>query len=212
MATYRGEVPYTDPDWISVFNVFKEMADSGILTEGIVTKGNKYAEQDFALERTAFSFNGSWCVNVYNKMNPRLNYGVMLPPVYNEKLPMAIWGGAGSSFVVNGRSQSKQKAIDFLKWLTAEVQQTTFAAETKNLPANKKALSSVDPVLSGFAKGADYTTHPKVWEVNEDDKVIERFAKGIQSIIIGDKTPKEVAQEVQALKEKVMEREKRHKK
>lgn len=212
MATYRGEVPYTDPDWISVFNVFKEMADSGILTEGIVSKGNKYAEQDFALERAAFAFNGSWCVNVYNKMNPNLNYGVMLPPVYNEKSSMAIWGGAGSSFVVNDRSQSKQKAIDFLKWLTAQEQQATFAAETKNLPANKNVLSSIDPILSDFAKGTDFATHPKVWDVNEDDQVIERFVKGIQSIIIGDKRPEEVAKEVQAMKEKVMERESRRKK
>lgn len=210
MATYRGEVPYTDPDWIKVLNIFKTLADRGAFVKGIVTKGNKYAEQDFALERVAFAFNGSWCVNVYKDMNPNLEYGVMLPPVYNAKEPMAIWG-TGSSFVVNDRSLVKQKAIDFLKWLTAQEQQATFAAETKNLPANKKALSFVDPVLSGFAKGADYVTHPTVWEVNEDDKVSEKFIKGIQSIIIGDKTPQEVAQEVQSLKEKIMKRESQRK-
>ena len=59
MATYRGEVPYTDEDWIKVFTVFKTLADKGALVSGIVTKGNKYAEQDFALERAAFAFNGS---------------------------------------------------------------------------------------------------------------------------------------------------------
>ena len=209
MATFRGEVPYTDPDWIKVFSIFKELADRGAFVKGIVIKGNKYAEQDFALERAAFAFNGSWCVNVYNDMNPKLEYGVMLPPRVNESLPMRIWGGAGSSFVVNGQSLRRQMAVDFLKWLTAEKQQVLFATETRNLPANKKALSSVDPILSGFAKGTDYATHPAVWEVNEDDRVSERFAKGIQSIIIGDKAPQDVAQDVQAMKEKVLERAKR---
>ena len=41
---------------------------------------------------------------------------------------------------------------------------------------------------------------------------IEKFDKGIQSIIIGDKTPQQVVQEVQAVKVKVMEKEKRRKK
>ncbi|MFA5059268.1 MAG: extracellular solute-binding protein [Candidatus Omnitrophota bacterium] len=208
MATYRGEIPYTDPDWIKVFNVFKQLTDSGALVPGVVTKGNKYAEQDFALERAAFAFNGSWCVNVYHAMNPKLEYGVMLPPKVNEALAMRIWG-TGSSFVVNGQSAKKQKAIDFLKWLTATQQQVQFAVETRNLPANKKALSSIDPILSGFAKGTDYATHPTVWDINENDQVSEKFIKGIQSIIIGDKTPQEVAGEVQAVKEKIMERKDR---
>ena len=76
MATFRGEVPYTDPDWMAVFTVFQTLAKKGAFIEGIVTKGNKYAEQDFALERAAFSFDGSWGVNIYKSMNPVLDYGV----------------------------------------------------------------------------------------------------------------------------------------
>ena len=84
-----------------------------MLAEGVVTKPNKYAEQDFALERAAFAFNGSWGVNVYNDMNPNLEYGAMLPPPVNPHLPMRIWGGAGSSLVVNNASPRKDKAIAF---------------------------------------------------------------------------------------------------
>lgn len=206
MATFRGEVPYTDPDWVEVFNVFKLMSDRGILAEGIVTKPNKFAEQDFALERAGFTFNGSWCVNVYHDMNPDLEYGVMLPPVINGKLPMRIWGGAGSSFVVNNVSTKKQKAIAFLKWLTAEEQQTYLSRETKNLPANRKALESIPAILADFAAVMESTTHPTIWEQNEDLLVIEKFDKGIQSIIIGEKSPQQVAKEVQELKERQMKR------
>ena len=59
MATYRGEVLYTNPDWIKVFNIFKRLKDAGAFYQGIVTKPNKEAEQDFALERAAFAFNGA---------------------------------------------------------------------------------------------------------------------------------------------------------
>jgi len=204
IATFAGEVPYTDPDWIAVFEIFETLRNAGAFYEGIVTKPNKDAEQDFALERAAFSFNGSWSVNVYKNMNPDLEYGVMLPPAINPERPMKIWGGAGSSFVVNGSSPSKDKAIAFLKWLTSKDQQTYLAETTMNLPSNRQAAGAIPEILSAFAKGSEFTTHPSVWPLNENPIVLERFTKGLQSIIIGEKTPQEVAVEVQKIKEREM--------
>ncbi len=201
-ATYRGEVPYTDPDWIKVLDIFRDLRDKGALLDGIVTKGNKYAEQDFALERAAFSFNGSWAVNVYRDMNPKLEYGVMLPPAFPTKYPLKIWGGAGSSFMVNNGSPNKDKAIAFLQWLTAKDQQAILAQETNNLPSSKEALPSIAPVLEGFAKGMETSTHPTIWPLNEDPIVIEAFDKGIQAIVIGEKTPQQVAQDVNVVKQR----------
>lgn len=210
MATFRGEVPYTDPDWIKVFDVFSQLSKKGALAEGVVGKPNKFAEQDFALERAAFAFNGSWCVNVYHDMNPRLDYGVMLPPAIGTKFPMKIWGGAGSSFVVNKRSSHRDEAVAFLKWLTAKDQQHFLAEATKNLPSNRQALSSIPQVLSEFAQGMDFTTHPTIWPYNESAVVTEQYARGIQSIIMGEKTPQQVAQEVQRIKNQEMEKTKHH--
>ena len=203
-ATYRGQVKYTDPDWIKVFNIFAELRDKGVLIDGIVTKGNKYAEQDFALERAAFSFNGSWCVNVYHDMNPDLDYGVIPPPLISTAFPLKIWGSAGSSFVVNASSPNKDKAIAFLKWLTAQEQQVVLAHETNNLPSNKEASSVISPILGEFSRGMDQSTHPNVWPLNEDPSVSETFDKGIQDIIIGDRTPEQVAQDVQKAKDQQM--------
>jgi len=201
--TYRGKVKYTDPDWIKVFSLFAEMRDKGLFIDGIVTKGNKYAEQDFALERTAFAFNGSWCVDVYHDMNPNLDYGVIPPPpLSNASYPLKIWGSAGSVFVVNASSPNHDKAIAFLKWLTAKEQQIVLAEQTYNLPSNKEALSVVSPVLAEFAKGMEQSTHPNVWPVNENPTVVEAFDRGLQAIIIGEKTPQQVGQDVQMVKDK----------
>ncbi len=209
MATYQGKVSYTDPDWIKVFSIFKELRDKGALADGVVTKPNKYAEQDFALERAAFAFNGSWCVNVYHEMNPNLEYGVMMPPAFNEGQPMRIWGGAGSSFVINNNSPQKDKAVAFLKWLTAAEQQAYLAEETRNLPSNREALLTIPEVLSDFAMTMEQTTHPTIWPYNEFPLVTEKFTKGIQSIIIGEKTPEQIAKEVQEIKEKELKKAQR---
>ena len=84
---------------------------------------NKTAEQLFANEKAVFAFNGSWCVNVYKGMNPNIEYGAFLPPRVSNEHPMSVWGGAGSSFMVNARSPVKDEAVKFLRWLTETKQQ-----------------------------------------------------------------------------------------
>jgi ABC-type glycerol-3-phosphate transport system substrate-binding protein len=204
LDTIKGNVPYTDPDWIEVLSIFKQMQDSGVLAQGVVTMINKSAEQLFANEKAVFAFNGSWCVNVYKGMNPDLDYGVMLPPEASNKYPMAIWGGAGSSFMVNARSKNKEEAVKFLIWLTDQDQQAYLAQTTNNLPANRNSLNKIPEILAQFARGMDYATHPNIWGISEYSLVIEALDRGIQSIIIGEKTPEQVAEEVQKVKEREM--------
>jgi ABC-type glycerol-3-phosphate transport system substrate-binding protein len=206
LATIRGEVPYTDPDWVKVLRLFQEMQESGVLATGIVTMINKTAEQLFANARAAFAFNGSWCVNVYKGMNPNLNYAAMLPPKVSDEYPIAIWGGAGSSFMANARSENKEEAVKFLRWLSDDEQQSYLSEATNNLPANKQSAQNNPKINTMFALGLDYATHPHAWDVSEFSLVIETWDKGIQSIILGEKTPVQVAAETQAVKDREMAR------
>ena len=202
LATIKGKVPYTDPDWIRVLTLFKDMQESGVLASGLVTMINKNAEQLFSNERAVFAFNGSWCVNVYKEMNPGLSYGVMLPPKASDKYPISVWGGAGSSFMVSARSKNKEEAVKFLQWLTERDQQAYLSEVTNNLPANKECVSNIPEILAGFSAGMEVATHPSVWGVSEFPTVIETLDKGIQSIIIGERTPEQVAADVQKIKER----------
>ncbi len=198
-ATYRGQVSYTDPDWIRVLNLFAQLRDSGMLADGIVTMVNKRAEQFFANEQAVFAFNGTWGVNVYQQMNPSLEYGVVMLPRLKER-PMVTWGGAGSSFFVNPASLHKEQALAFLQWLTAEPQQRFLMEQTHNIPANRLAAAGLPPELAAFADDMDVTIHPRILTVQEDSTVIEAFNKGIQSILIGEATPEQVAQQVDEVK------------
>ncbi len=202
LATIRGDVPYTDPDWIKVFEIFNQMQNSGVLANGLVTMVNKNAEQLFANEKAVFAFNGSWCVNVYKGMNPGLEFGAMLPPAVSSRYPMVIWGGAGSSFMVNARSSRKEEAVKFLRWLTDREQQVFLAEITLNLPANKDSLKKISDVLAQFADDIETSTHPNVWGGSEFPAVVEALDKGIQSIVIGEKTSVQVAEEVQKIKQR----------
>jgi len=201
VETLKGKIPYTDPAWVRVFSLFKEMEERGMLFPGIVTMVNKEAEQIFANGRAAIAFNGSWCVNVYASMNPGLRYAVSPPPRVNLNRHMSIWGGT-TSFVVNDASPIKEEAVEFLKWLTQAKQQRFLAVTTNNIPANRHCVDVLKGPVREFANDMNNVVHPRLLPVEEFPLVVETFDKGIQSIIIGDATPSEIAEKVKETKKK----------
>jgi hypothetical protein len=90
--------------------------------------------------------------------------------------------------------------------LTEADQQARLSKDTMNLPANKASVGQLPPLLAAFGSQMDMTTHPSQWPVAELPTVIEAFDKGIQSILIGEKTPEQVASEVQNQKQDQLSR------
>ena len=207
LDTFRGKYSYNSPGWVKVFSLFRQMKEAGIIPEGILTMANKEAEEIFANQRAAFSFNGSWCVNVYQKLNPQLNYAPCLVPKVSNAYPRKIWGGAGASFMVNAHSPRKEAAVKFLEWLTQKKQQDFLIRATNNLPAIKEAPDNLGLVLKEFRKGIDYVTHPNLWPVYEKPKVIEKFTQQLQKVILGEITPAEAAAAVEKVKLRIIKKD-----
>ncbi|RKY46433.1 MAG: hypothetical protein DRP81_00570 [Candidatus Omnitrophota bacterium] len=206
LKTLKGDVPYTDKDWIEVFSLFAKLRESGILAPNITTMTNKEAEDAFAKSKAVFSFNGSWAVNVYKQLNPKLEYAFFPLPRVSSNFPIKVWGGAGSSFMINAYSPYKDKAVEFLKWLTLPEQQKFLIEATNNLPAIRGCEDSLPPVLKSLTESFSFLTHPDVWPYNEDSRVIEVMNRGLQQIVMGLKTPLEVAEDIQSTKERLLRR------
>mgnify|MGYP001049099085 CR=1 FL=1 len=199
LDTIDGKIAYNDPRWVRIFSLLNEMKENKMFAAGMVTMVNKDAERTFATGRAGMSFNGSWGVNVYKSMNPNLNYGVMAPPVLEDaKYPLLIFGGDGSAMFVNAMSPKKDKAIAFLKWLSQRPQQSFLAKETLNIPSNKESAQDLPEVLKVFSESIANTFEnlPKLeaWQVTNYINI------NLQSVMIGEKTPKIAADEVQAEK------------
>jgi ABC-type glycerol-3-phosphate transport system substrate-binding protein len=203
LKTIEGKIPYTDREWIEVFSLFGQLKNSGILAPNIATMTNKEAEDAFAREKALFSFNGSWSVNVYRQLNPDLQYGFFSLPVVSEQNPLKVWGGPGASLMVNANSANRAEAVKFLKWLTEKKQQVFLIEQTSNLASIVDMEEELPPILASLADTFDGFTHPDTWPHNEDSRVIETINKGLQQIVMGLKSPEEVAREIEEKKEKV---------
>ncbi|MCK9615128.1 MAG: extracellular solute-binding protein [Candidatus Omnitrophica bacterium] len=202
--TIKGEVPYTDKNWIEVFSYFAKMRDSGVLAPNITTTINKESEDSFSKGNAAFSFNGSWAVNVYKQLGGDLDYGFFPLPKISQNFPAKVWGGAGTSFMVNAHSANREEAVKFLNWITEKQQQDFLVKETNNLPAIKTSEEALSPILKTLLGSLTILTHPNTWPYNEDSRVIEVMDKGLQQIVMGLKTPEEVAKDIQEVKNRVM--------
>ncbi|MDP2922349.1 MAG: extracellular solute-binding protein [Candidatus Omnitrophota bacterium] len=203
LKTIEGQIPYTDKDWLDVFSLFVKLRDSAILTPNITTMINKESEDAFSKGQAPFSFNGSWSVNVYKQLAADLDYAFFSLPQVSNKFPIKVWGGSGSSFMVNTHSPNKDEAVKFLQWVTSKEQQEFLIKETNNLPAIIGCEDSLSPVLKTLVDDLNNLTHPDVWPYNEDSRVIEVINKGLQQIIMGIKTPEELAKEIQEVKQRV---------
>lgn len=205
IRTIEGKIPYTDAGWIRVFSLFGALRAADVLSADITTMINKEAEDLFSKEKAAMAFNGSWSVNVYKQLAPDLDYAFFsLPRASNTAFK--VWGGAGSSFMVNAKSANKNEAVKFLKWLTAEEQQKALIKETNNLPSIKNCEQDLPPILSSIMHNLDRITHPNIWPYNEDSRVLEVMNKNLQQIVMGIKTPQEAAQEIQEIKLRVLKK------
>ena len=186
LQTISREVSYNDPQWREVFSLFLDLRASNLFMSGIVTMGNKKAEEHFSRGRVAFAMNGSWCVNVYSHLNPDLKYGFMsFPKVYSDN-PMKLYGGAGSSLFINYELSQNQKArmIRFFQWFTEKDIQRELSQKTNNISSRKDVRFSGN--LGTFLEGIEGIIHPSVLGRQELPTIEEVIGKGIQSILIDE--------------------------
>lgn len=191
---------FTDPDWVKTFKVFADMRDAGMLADGIATWDNPDAERLFAQGKMAMMYNGSWTFGVLNNTNPEMvpKVGAMLPPSAG-KFPVYIQGGYGAVLCLNANSKYKQEAVKFLQWITDAEQQGKYAIESMNLPASKAVAEKVN-LEGGIGDFADDVGRiiPIIGLKGRPGDVDTYIIRGIQAIVLKQKTPEQVVKECNA--------------
>ncbi len=191
-----GKITYKAAGMENVLNMVAEMRDAKMFADGVATMDLPTAEQMFVNGQVAMIYDGSWAIGVFSSMNPDFkNYGVFFPPKDERaKNDPLIPGGIGAYFTVSKNSENAQDVVDFLKWLTDNDQQVTYANTSFNLPANKDCIdpTKLSPQTAEFANDMDkiqYTVPAY------KDKPAELYSKGIQLIVIG-KSPASIVEQM----------------
>lgn len=202
LQTIYGNWPYTSEKWITIFNLFKDMQDNNFFTPslGIMNMTNNEAEKEFSLRKVARIFGGSWALPMYIEGKEKINLDVFLPPPVSKEVDVKSFIDGRTYFYVNKASVNRQKAIDFLKWLTQQPQQILLAQETLSIPANKKINKGLPKILNVFYENMK-SVYPSLAK-QESWQVTNYFNTNLQAIVVGGKSPIEAAKNMQVEKEK----------
>ncbi|MDR0724322.1 MAG: extracellular solute-binding protein [Endomicrobium sp.] len=200
LKTIDGTIPYTDEKWVKIFSLFKEMQDNGLVKPTVINMTNNEAEKEFASGKVAMLFGGSWALPMYINDKEQLSIGIFLPPPIFKDVKVRSFIDGRTYFYVNQASVNKQKAIDFLKWLTQEPQQILLAQETLSIPSNKEIQKELPKIVNTFYENMKNFYKPLLKQ--ESWQVTNYFNTNLQAVIIGQKTPEQAVKDIQIEKEK----------
>jgi len=211
-ALVAGKIKFTEPAAVKAFQKFEEMRVARMFIPGIV--GYNSNRPLFEYNKVAMCFDGSWMIAVWQMNAPQFtDYSIFLPPQPEDaKYKVLIPGGAGAAFAINAKGNYIAEAVKFAKYLTNKESQVLYAKLGLNLPANRTAVlpELIGEKLALFADDQQIT-YNGLFD-NFEPEVGYALNKAIQEVILGDKTPKEAAEEVQHVQEIVLDKAlKRHK-
>lgn len=113
-----GETTYDSGAIIDVFNLMQGMMEEGSFHPKTMSISAPEARALFGQGQAAFLVQGAWCIGVWNKENPELDYGVMAPPVPDSGRSGSIAVGSPAPWVgIYAKSDHPEEAALYLKEL-----------------------------------------------------------------------------------------------
>lgn len=208
--TVTGSRSYKSDGWRNALMRVSDLAP--FTARGVVGTPNKDAERAFCDGQAAMALNGSWAVNVYRQMNPRLNIGVMsFPADPASPHPLYLRGGVGAALAVSAGSAHKTESVKFLKWFTDRSQALDLVREGADIPSNREVLGEIDdPVLKQFAAGLK-DLMPGI-QMSDPGEVQTEISKTVQQILSGARSSSDIdalLTNIQSLKEKLVSQKSR---
>ena len=153
----------------------------------------------FFTEKAAMFPMGSWEIEVLRSMNPDLDFGFFpMPSAIGNEPTVTTW--VDGSFAINANSEHIEEAKVFLEFMTTEEFGTLFTEEFKMISAIP-GVTSNDELVNGLSQAVEERPTPYLILVhfaggNPSTKVT--LETELQGMYLGEKTPQEVAEAVQA--------------
>ena len=189
-ATLAGKASYKADGWRKSLQLFIDMRDAGVVFNNTLNATNPDLEKSFFnVQELAMFWTGVFSVPVQVTTAPQFTAysGFPLPKGEGATLEPRTYGGTGKNGVVNAKGKQVEESIKYIKWLTEKEQEQTFMEMVPLIPTNPAALdpSKISPQLSMFAGLAD-----KIQKVYSpmSAPVNEAFIKGVQSMLLKEKT------------------------
>jgi raffinose/stachyose/melibiose transport system substrate-binding protein len=206
-----GETNFLDPNFIAALNFVQQMYDDGVISRTTLMIDYGEGPEDFAMGEAAYYIDGDWRVGDLRNLIPiedQADFAVTVFPEidgvqFNRSNTSVLATGWGIN--ANIDEAKLEAAWTLVKWLTGrEVQEFrirngVFATPTRtdiDFEALAEVLQPLQLQMANFGDHFDRAT--VVIDGSFAGPVFTPLNDGLRAIGMGDQTPEQVAQAVQA--------------
>lgn len=172
-----------------VLEYWDRLMDAGVYEVGF-EEGLGEGTDAFVTGQVSMLYTGPWNISTYQQYGDELDFGIVPPPA-GPAGEATLMGGFG--LVIPSAAKQKEAAWEFVRWWTAEAQNSMLWAETSlNIPGNKETIADPffqddpfwKPILDSleFAKVRPTCAGYSPMEVESLIPQLQLFMEGNQSI------------------------------
>lgn len=115
-----GKYDFEDPAFAGALTLFTDMNSDGSFYPGFISINAPEARELFGEGKAGFMFQGQWCVGVWRKNNPNLDFGVEFPPVPDSGrkgyVQSGVVAGTGDPYSLSATSAHPKEAAALFMW------------------------------------------------------------------------------------------------
>ena len=199
--TLSGDGDFEDGQFINSLSVIDELTKLKAFNEDMNTLDEAQSRNEFIKGTTAMHFAGSWAIGpILDSVDNMENIGVAPFPTFEggKGDPAKIAGVAGGGIAVSSQlsKEEQEAAFTFLKYYYGEELYQGLIKANIIVPANVEMDDSIPQIFqdaNGFAQGG----LAPVYDATLTPELTDIINNGLQSITLGEKTPEEIAKDMQ---------------
>lgn len=198
--TLNGDGSFENEQFVKALSVVDELNNMNAFNEDLNTIDEAQSRNEFIAGNAAMHFAGSWAIGpILDNVENTDNIGVAPFPSFaeGEGDQGKIAGVAGGGIAVNSSlSEEKQDAaFEFLKFFYADQLYQDLAKANIVVPVDVQVEGA--PEIYQKANSFAQNGLAPVYDATLPPKVTDVINNGLQSITLGEKTPEELAKEMQ---------------
>ena len=205
---------FTDTEFVSALTAFQELAECGAFNEDINSIDDQEQQTVYFNKKAAAIANGTWFIPTVDTSAPEdvknATKLAILPSVENgSDNQKTISGGCVWFTSLSNKVQEGEKrklCMDLVKALTGKKVADLTASYGGVTPwANPEYdENSVPQLYNDYLNLMEDVVNVPVYDACMDSGVVETMNAGLQSLLIGEKTPQDLAEEIQLEQEQVI--------
>jgi raffinose/stachyose/melibiose transport system substrate-binding protein len=199
-----GEATFTE-GYLDALNTWKtELVDTGYIGQDVVALTDDQRFNEFATGEAAMTISGPWAVNPIQEKNPDLDLGIF-PFLGSTEDRSYTVGAVNVGLAISSQAKNPEAAKAFIEFLGTPEGLGVYQQITGNFIGVEGIEFDINPVMEPirpYAEAGKFGFPPIVW--THGATLAPMLTKGMHEIILGSKTPEQLAEELDARQAELM--------